>query len=225
MTGISVDAGSQALGTVIGGTLYRNNGTNASTGALGTGSFPIQLTNTDPLFVDQARRNFYPAPLSKTIDSSIDTLTDRTPFITVRQPLGLGVSPIKTPLNDAYGQLRGDDPDVATPAAQGANVFKDRGAIDRVDFFRPTAMFTTPLDQSTNDLNSGLDAVWLNSAGTVRELIISLSDVGIGIDDGRVLLTGSQFKLYMDDGVKQASDLPDLSDGTVITEDFPTLYA
>ena len=218
VTGISVDAGSQALGTVIGGTLYRNNGTNASTGALGTGSFPIQLTNTDPLFVDQARRNFYPAPLSKTIDSSIDTLTDRTPFITVRQPLGLGVSPIKTPLNDAYGQLRGDDPDVATPAAQGANVFKDRGAIDRVDFFRPTAMFTTPLDQSTSDLNSGLDAVWLNSAGTVRELIISLSDVGIGIDDGRVLLTGSQFKLYMDDGVKQASDLPDLSDGTVITE-------
>jgi len=218
VTGISVDAGSQALGTVIGGTLYRNNGTNASTGALGTGSFPIQLTNTDPLFVDQTRRNFYPAPLSKTIDSSIDTLTDRTPFITVRQPLGLGVSPIKTPLNDAYGQLRGDDPDVATPAAQGANVFKDRGAIDRVDFFRPTAMFTTPLDQSADDLNSGLDAVWLNSPGTVRELIISLSDIGIGIDDGRVLLSGSQFKLYMDDGVKQVSDLPNLPDGTVITE-------
>ena len=218
VTGISVDASSQALGTVLGGTLYRNNGTNAITGGLGTGSFPIVLTGTDPLFVDQTRRNFYPAPLSKAIDSSIDTLTDRTPFITVRQPLGLGVSPIKTPLNDAYGQLRGDDPDVTTPAAQGANVFKDRGAIDRVDFFRPTAMFTTPLDQSPDDLNTGLDAVWLNLAGTVRELIITLSDIGIGVDDGRVLLNGSQFKLYMDDGVKQASDLPNLPDGTVVTE-------
>ncbi|MFM7865181.1 MAG: hypothetical protein ACKPHU_13280, partial [Planctomycetaceae bacterium] len=110
-----------------------------------------------------------------------------------------------------------------TPAAQGANVFKDRGAIDRVDFFRPTAYFSTPLDQSDSDLNSALDAVWLNSPGTVRELIITLADVGIGIDDGRVLLNGSQFKLYMDDGVKQTTDLPDLPDGTVITEGLLTL--
>ncbi len=218
VTGISVDAGSQALGTVVGGTLYRNNGTNAATGAIGLGTFPISLTNADPLFVDQTRRNYYPAPLSQAIDSSIDSLSDRTGFITVRDPLGLGVSPITTPTVDAYGQLRGDDPAVSTPAAQGANVFKDRGAIDRVDFFRPTAYFSTPLDQSTDDLNSTLDAVWLNSPITVRELIISLSDIGIGIDDARVLLNGSQFKLYMDDGVKQASDLPNLPNGTVITE-------
>ncbi|MFO0974947.1 MAG: GEVED domain-containing protein [Planctomycetaceae bacterium] len=218
VTGISVDAGSQTLGTVVGGTLYRNNGTNAATGSIGLGTFPISLTNTDPLFVDQARRNYYPAPLSQAIDSSIDTLSDRTGFITVRDPLGIGVSPITTPTVDAYGQLRGDDPAVSTPAAQGANVFKDRGAIDRVDFFRPTAYFSTPLDQSTGDLDTTLDAVWLNSPITVRELIISLSDIGIGIDDARVLLNGSQFKLYMDDGVKQATDLPDLPNGTVITE-------
>ena len=222
-TGISVDATSQTLGTVIGATLYRNNGTNANTGSLGTGTFPIVLSTTDPLFVDQARRNYYPAPLSRAIDSSIDSLTDRTGFITVRDPLGIGVSPIKTPTNDAYGQLRGDDPDVATPAAQGSNVFKDRGAIDRVDFFRPTAIFSTPLDQSPLDLNTALDAVWLNTPGTVRELIITLRDVGIGVDDPRVFLDGSQFKLYMDDGVKQASDLPDLPDGTIITEGLLTL--
>lgn len=218
VTGVSVDASSQTLGTVVGGTLYRNNGTNASTGAIGLGTFPIVLTNSDPLFVDQARRNYYPAPLSQAIDSSIDTLSDRTGFITVRDPLGIGVSPITTPTVDAYGQLRGDDPAVSTPAAQGANVFKDRGAIDRVDFFRPTAYFSTPLDQSTSDLDSTLDAVWLNSPITVRELIISLTDIGIGVDDARVLLNGSQFKLYMDDGVKQSTDLPDLPNGTVITE-------
>jgi len=222
VTGVSVDASSIALGTVIGGTLYRNNGTDAATGALGLGSFPISLNATDPLFVDQTRRNYYPAPLSQTIDSSIDTLTDRTGFITVRDPLGISVSPIKTPFVDAYGQTRGDDPAVTTPAAQGANVFKDRGAIDRVDFFRPTAYFSTPLDQSELDLNSALDAVWLNSPGTVRELIITLADVGIGIDDGRVLTNGNQFKLYMDDGVKQTTDLPDLPNGTVITEGLMT---
>ncbi|MFO0063475.1 MAG: hypothetical protein ACK57O_21580, partial [Planctomyces sp.] len=221
-TGISVDASSIALGTVVGGTLYRNNGTDAATGSIGLGTFPISLSATDPLFVDQTRRNYYPAPLSQAIDSSIDSLTDRTGFITVRDPLGLGVSPIKTPFVDAYGQTRGDDPAVTTPAAQGANVFKDRGAIDRVDFFRPTAYFSTPLDQSDSDLNSALDAVWLNSPGTVRELIITLADIGIGIDDGRVLLNGSQFKLYMDDGVKQTTDLPDLPDGTIITEGLMT---
>ncbi|MFN9718122.1 MAG: GEVED domain-containing protein, partial [Planctomycetota bacterium] len=184
--------------------------------------FPIQLAAGSPLFVDQTRRNYYPAPLSEAIDSSIDTITDRTGFITIRDPLGIGVSPIKTPTVDAYGQTRGDDPDVTTPAAQGANVFKDRGAIDRVDFFRPTAYFSTPLDQAASDLDSDLNDVWLNLPGTVRELIISLSDVGIGIDDGFVLLDGSQFKLYMDDGVKQATDLPDLPSGTVVTEGLLT---
>jgi len=223
VTGIEVDATSIALGTVVGGTLYRNNGTNANAGSIGNGTFPIVLTNTDPLFVDQARRNYYPAPLSQVIDSSIDSLNDRTPFITVRDPLGIGVSPIKTPAEDAYGQTRGDDPDVNTPAAQGNNVFKDRGAIDRVDFFRPTSFFSTPLDQSPLDLNSGLDAVWLNTPGTVRELIITLRDQGIGVDDGRVFLTGTQFKLYMDDGVKQPTDLPDLPSGTIITEGLLTL--
>jgi len=222
-TGIFVDGSSQALGTVIGGTLYRGNGINATTGSIGTGTFPIVLSSTDPLFVDQSRRNYYPAPLSQVIDSSIDALNDRTPFITVRDPLGIGVSPIKTPSEDVYGQPRGDDPDVNTPAAQGANVFKDRGAIDRVDFFRPTSFFSTPLDQSPLDLDSALDTVWLNTPGTVRELIITLRDAGIGVDDGRVFLDGSQFKLYMDDGVKQATDLPDLPNGTIITEGLLTL--
>ncbi|MGV2334614.1 MAG UNVERIFIED_CONTAM: hypothetical protein LVR18_11035 [Planctomycetaceae bacterium] len=57
----------------------------------------------------------------------------------------------------------------------------------------------------------------------MRELIITLQDQGIGVDDARVFLDGSQFKLYMDDGVKQSTDLPDLPDGTIITEGLLTL--
>lgn len=221
-TGISVDAGSQALGTVLGATLYRGNNNNAATGSIGLGTYPILLGAADPLFVDQGRRNFYPAPSSQAIDSSVDALSDRTSIVTVRQPLGIGLSPIKAPLKDAYGQLRGDDPDVATPAVQGANVFKDRGAVDAVDFFDPGAILSTPLDQGDDDLEVAINSAWLNEPESLREIILTLTDVGIGIDDEAVLLDGSQFQLYMDDGVKQPTDLPDLPDGTVITEGLLT---
>ncbi len=222
VTGVSIDATSQALGTVLGATLYRGNGTNAATGAIGLGTYPIQLTASDPLFVDESLRNYYPAPNAKSIDSSVDALADRAAMITVRQPLGIGLSPVQAPLKDAYGQLRGDDPDVATPAVQGANVFKDRGAIDRVDFFDPAAFLSTPLDQGSDDLETALNEAWLNEPELLREIIVTLTDRGIGIDDAAIALDGSQFLLFMDDGVKQATDLPDLSDGTIITEGLLT---
>ena len=221
-TGISIDASSRALGTVLGATLYRGNGTNAATGAIGLGTYPIQLTATDPLFVDQSRRNYYPAPNSKSIDSSVDTLSDRAAIITVRQPLGIGLSPVQAPIRDAYGQLRGDDPAVATPAVQGANVFKDRGAIDGVDFFDPSAYLSTPLDQGIDDLEPAINEAWLNEPELLREIVVTLTDEGIGIDDAVIALDGSQFLLYMDDGVKQSTDLPDLADGTIITEGLLT---
>ena len=223
-TGVSVDASSQALGTVLGGTLYRGNGTNANTGAIGLGTFPIQLAAGDPLFVDQANRNYYPAPLSKAIDSSLDGLGDRTTFITVKDPLGIGVSPVKTPDLDVFGQVRGDDPDVSTPASQGANVFKDRGAIDRVDFFRPTAKITGPLDQDPNDLNPALNSVWLNLPGVLRELVVTLSDAGIGVDDNGVLLNGSQFRLFMDDGISQPTDTTGTEGPLVNGTDYVFVY-
>jgi hypothetical protein len=215
-TGILVDPSAQALGTVIGATLYRGNGTNANTGGIGLGTFPMTLTTAEPLFVDQANGNFYPAPLSRAIDSSIDSLGDRTALVTVKNPLGLAVSPLLTPTRDVFGQVRGDDPDVVTPAAQGANVFKDRGAIDRVDFFRPTGKLTAPLDDSTEDLDADPNNVWLNEPETLREIIVSLSDVGIGVDDNRIQVSGSQFRLFMDDGVRQPSDLPSSTEGLLI---------
>jgi GEVED domain/Matrixin len=194
--GVFVDADSEALGTVVGTTLYRGNGTDANTGAIGLGTFPINLSPTDPLFVNESRRNYYLAPLSQAIDSSLDSLNDRTSMNTVRAPLGISVSPIKAPEKDVFGQLRGDDPAVNTPAAQGANVFKDRGAIDRVDFFRPTAMLTNPLDQDVTDLDPALNVVWINEPTALSEFIVSLSDVGIGIDD---VVDTTQFQLFQDD--------------------------
>ncbi|MEX0585054.1 MAG: pre-peptidase C-terminal domain-containing protein, partial [Pirellulales bacterium] len=79
-TGISVDATSQAAGTILTGTLYRNAPTTAAnTGASngGLGDFAISLTNLDPLFESESTGVFSLAKGSQAIDSSIDSLQDR----------------------------------------------------------------------------------------------------------------------------------------------------
>jgi hypothetical protein len=190
--GINVD-GSSAGGTVIGTTVYQSNGTNSN---VGVGAFPIILQPADPLFVDAANGNYYPAPFSQIIDSSQTSQLDRTDLVRVKSPLGIALSPILAPELDVFGQLRGDDPDVATPAAQGSSVFVDRGAIDRVDFFQPDAVLTTPEDDSAIDLNPSPSIVWVNQPADLREFVVRLVDDGIGIDDANV--NSSQFTLLLD---------------------------
>ena len=55
-----------------------------------------------------------------------------------------------------------DDPGVAPPSGLGSNVFKDRGAIDRADFFAPTAILANPEDNSVNDLDPDQNEVWID---------------------------------------------------------------
>ncbi|MEO8493502.1 MAG: GEVED domain-containing protein, partial [Planctomycetota bacterium] len=144
-TGIAVDATSTS--TVIGGTLYRGNAVN--TVGSGIGSFPVMLT-TEPLFVDELNGNYYLQSGSKAIDSSVDSLPDRTALTLVRGPLGFNPSPILAPRQDALGQTRVDDPSVVSSVpGQGSNVFKDRGAIDRADFAGPTPFLITPQDNDS----------------------------------------------------------------------------
>ena len=141
-TGISVDATSSS--TVIGATLYQGNTANA-TGA-STGQFPIIAASSVPLFTDAAKGNLYPAPNSPAIDSTIDTLVDRSALLSVKQPLGLAASPIIAPATDINGLLRVDDPSVETPPGLGEGIFKDRGASDRADFVGPNAVALNPFD-------------------------------------------------------------------------------
>ncbi|MDW8077799.1 MAG: GEVED domain-containing protein [Thermoguttaceae bacterium] len=191
--GIDVDATSSS--TVIGGTAYARNSQNVR-GAT-TGSFALLLTATEPLFVAPARNNFYPAAGSRIIDSSIDSLAERSGFYSaVLQPIGIPPSPILAPTLDIYGQLRQDDPRVSPPAGMGANVFKDRGAVDRVDFFGPTAAITGPEDNGALDRNPATHDVILAHV-RVTEFVISLYDVGIGIDDTTVV--PQAVRVYRDD--------------------------
>lgn len=189
-TGISVTGGASA---VIGSTLFQNNSTNSN---VGTGTFPIVLGANEPLFVDAASGNFYPAPASRAIDSSLETLQDNPEIVRVKSPLGGGLSPLLAPEHDVFGQVRGDDASVATPTGQGGNVFIDRGAIDRVDFFAPIAVLATPEDNSAADIDPDLSEVWVNLPSDLREFRVRLEDQGIGIDDSKV--QSQQFILSQD---------------------------
>ncbi len=191
-TGISVDASSST--TVVGGSLFHN-----VTDVSVAGDFAILLDPEDPLFVDPTSDNFFPAELSRAIDSSVSSLDDRAALTNVRGPLGIAPSPVLAPLRDASGQLRVDDPDVDNSTGQGSDVFVDRGALDRSDFIGPNASLIGPRD---ND-SAGLDLDASNNNVTIieddqnplHEFVIQLVDGGgadtslggFGVDDTSVV--------------------------------------
>lgn len=209
--GIRVDASSAS--TVIGGTAYQGNTTNAI--GTGVGSFPLLLdpltpnAPIEPLFMDAANGNFYLAPNSKAIDSSINSLQDRPFMVSIGSPLGISPSPILAPERDAFGQLRVNDPDVPSPPGLGSNVFKDRGALDRADFAGPSAVLIVPEDNSPigGDLDPASNSVFFLSQ-TVTAFALQIVDgvlpadpqAGAGVDDSTV--TASKF-LVRRNGVLQ----------------------
>ncbi len=178
-TGIRIDTSSAS--TVVGGTVYQGNGTPAM--GIVAEDFPLYPADDIKLFRDPSFANFYPAAGSPIVDSAIDALEDRWEMVQVSAPLGIAPSPIQTPKYDAWGQLRVDDPQVAPPPGLGANVFKDRGAIDRSDFEGPGAKLVRPLDNGADDQDP--------TATFVNLIRGSLDGFSIQLDDGRTPLFGS----------------------------------
>ncbi|MGI9447670.1 MAG: fibronectin type III domain-containing protein, partial [Pirellulales bacterium] len=152
------------------------------------------ITLTESPFVDIANGNFYPTSPTKIVDSGMDTIIDRQPSIVEKAAIGIPQSPIETPNADLYGQRRADDPDQATDVGFGGDeVFKDRGAIERVDRFAPTVRLITPLDQGgfgqLVDEDNDLDEVRLQGreARGVQQFVIQISDVGVGVDKSSIV--------------------------------------
>ena len=152
------------------------------------------ITLTESPFVDIANGNFYPTSPTKIVDSAMDAIIDRQPSIVEKAAIGISQSPIETPNADLYGQRRADDPDQATDVGFGGDeVFKDRGAIERVDRSAPTARLITPLDQGSFgelvDEDNDLDEVLLQGreARGVQQFVIQISDVGVGVDKSSIV--------------------------------------
>lgn len=158
--GVFVDPTSTSA--VMGATLYQSNTANSG-GAASLGQYPILVASRTPLFTNPSTRNLYPVPNSPAIDSTIDTLLDRSALLSVKQPLGLAPSPIIAPSTDINGMLRVDDPSVETPPGIGEGIFKDRGAADRADFVGPSAISVNPFDNDAlgADKNPALGIVEL----------------------------------------------------------------
>jgi hypothetical protein len=196
-TGVSVDTSSRLdaagnLRTVVGTSAYFGTATQV-TGT--TESLPLVLTGNP--FVNAAAGNFYLAANSQAIDSAMNSLQDRNEMVVVTSAIGIGATPILAPDRDRFGQLRGDDPTQPSPSptAQpglGGSVFKDRGAVDRIDFTRPRAVLVGPLDQgqfAPADRDRALNAVRLEGADAagVSQFVLQLSDGGVGIDPATVV--------------------------------------
>ena len=163
--------------TVVGASIYQHNEVADSNVGSTNDDFNIHLDDYEPLFVHAAAGNFYPAARSRTIDSAIDSLEERSHLATVKNAVGIPVSPILAPDLDAVGLLRSDDPEVDTPSGQGANVFKDRGGLDRADFAGPDAVLIDPRDNDVAgiDLDPTVTVVQLAS-GQYKEFAIQLVD-------------------------------------------------
>ncbi|MFM7206389.1 MAG: fibronectin type III domain-containing protein, partial [Planctomycetaceae bacterium] len=188
-TGVRVDASSAARTVVATSAFF-------STASPVTGVAQSQgITLAGDPFVNAAGGNFYPVQGSSVIDSALNSLQDRSDVVAVNSAVGIGASPILAPDLDLFGQLRGDDPDQASQPGLGGNVFKDRGAIDRVDFAQPFAMVATPLDEGPDDLaGSRSNVVVLRKAArTQTSFVLQLDDLGVGIDKSSV--TSAAFSL------------------------------
>ncbi len=180
--------GATAQTTVVSHGLYQNNGNNGTPGSSAI-TYPANL----PLFVDPKTNNFYlaaaPQGVPGAIDSARDGFEDRPEIVQVANSIGIPQSNLLAPEIDRFGQQRIDDPRIQN-TGQGDKVFLDRGAVERVDFAGPTSGIIAPHDASvkppTIDPNGDLD-FQANSVRlvnqTVRQFIIGLDDIGIGIED------------------------------------------
>ncbi|MBL6831767.1 MAG: fibronectin type III domain-containing protein, partial [Pirellulales bacterium] len=182
--GVEVDGTSQNL-TVVGFSAHYNVASPVS----GTIENDGMVLTSDP-FVDASTENFYLTELTPAIDSAIDILQDRNDFVVVKNAVGLPPSPIIAPSRDLYGQLRADDPAIAgSVPGIGLNVFKDRGAVDRVDFTQPTIALAVPLDNSPLDqekLQPNMVRLERSAARGLSRMVLQLNDIGVGIDKATV---------------------------------------
>ncbi|QDT78587.1 Calx-beta domain protein [Gimesia maris] len=176
--GIDIDDDETSVPSVIGANLFQGNHSNGD-----AGNFPIVLDLSDPLFVSREEENFYLAANSRAIDSSLNSLADRVQFVTIRNSIGMPNSDTVAPTTDRYNDLRVDDPSQSPPPGLGANIFKDRGAIERSDVTGPAARLSVP---ASSIYGSDPTKFVVTDPQSFNQITIDLTDNGTGIDDSTV---------------------------------------
>ncbi len=111
--GLSIDATSTS--TVVGGMVFHRNTADTALSAT-VGQFATVVPSTTEVFMNLSKGNLYPAANSPIIDSSIDSLQDRSSLATVKNSVGIGPSSLLAPQYDVNGLLRVDDPAVSSPS-------------------------------------------------------------------------------------------------------------
>jgi hypothetical protein len=186
-------------GTVLTGNVFQGNAANVSFNDVPENSLtsvdPLGLIQSAslPLFIDIANGNFQLRLGTQTVtnlavDSANNSVDDRANLAAFRQGVGLAPSPILAPNVDQLGLVRQDDPNSPTPPGLGANLVKDRGALERTDFFGPLAVLITPADNQPGDTNPLFNDVAVSGGLVVQKFAIQLRELlGVGVDDSSVV--------------------------------------
>ena len=141
--------------------------------------------------------NFQPAEGSRLIDSSVNSVVERSAVVALKNSVGLSPSNILAPSNDVDGVLRADNPNYAPPGGIGGQVFKDRGSTELADFNGPVAIAETARDNDAEGIDQDPAISFINlDDGVYREFRIQLRDngdssdpfTGIGVDDNTVVV-------------------------------------
>ena len=163
----------------------------------GNDDFNITLSVAEPALQYPEAKNFQPADGSRLIDSSVNSVVERSAVVVLKNSIGLAPSNILTPSHDVGGVLRADNPNYAPPGGIGGSVFKDRGSTELADFNGPVAIAETARDNDAAGLDTDPAIGFINLAGGVyREFRIQLRDngdlsdpfTGIGVDDNTVVV-------------------------------------
>jgi hypothetical protein len=163
----------------------------------GNDDFNITLGNDEVALQYPEANNFQPAEGSRLIDSSVNSVVERSAMVGLKNAVGLSPSNILAPSNDVDGVLRADNPNYAPPGGIGGQVFKDRGSTELADFNGPVAIAETARDNDAEGVDQDPAISFINlDDGVYREFRIQLRDngdssdpfTGIGIDDNTVVV-------------------------------------
>ena len=168
-----------------------------STGANGNDDFNITLGLDEVALEYPEGNDFQPAAGSRLIDSSVNSVLERSAMAAVKNSAGLSPSNILAPTHDVNGLLRADNPNYAPPGGIGGQVFKDRGSTELADFNGPVAIAETARDNDAEGIDQDPAISYINlEDGVYREFRIQLRDngdssdpfTGIGVDDNTVVV-------------------------------------